>query len=105
MGATHPMMRIAVMLSFLVLIGPLSGCFGDEELVEEEVEQPFYPDIHERQFLQWDWNGSYAMVLEQGPYLPLPVQEAMIEVDTSDIWETGPPTSNVHLSEARTAGS
>ena len=38
------------------------------------------------------------MVLNPGPYSALPVQEAMIEVDTSEIWETGPPTSNVHLS-------
>ena len=38
------------------------------------------------------------MVLEQGPYSALDVQEAFIEVDTSDIWETGPPTSNTHLS-------
>ena len=38
------------------------------------------------------------MVLEQGPYSALDIQEAFIEVDTSDIWETGPPTSNLHLS-------
>jgi len=98
MGATHPMMRIAILLCALVLIGPLAGCFGDEEIIEKEVVEPYYPDITERQYLDWNWDGSYAMVLEQGPYTALDVQEAMIEVDTSDIWETGPPTSNVHLS-------
>ena len=91
-------MRIAILLCALVLIGPLAGCFGDEEIIEKEVVEPYYPDITERQYLDWNWDGSYAMVLEQGPYTALDVQEAMIEVDTSDIWETGPPTSNVHLS-------
>ena len=92
------MMRIAILLCALVLIGPLAGCFGDEEIIEKQVIEPYYPDITDRQYLDWDWDGSYAMVLEQGPYTALDVQEAMIEVDTSDIWETGPPTSNVHLS-------
>ena len=83
-------MRIAIFLCALVLIGPLAGCFGDEEIIENQAMEPYYPDILDRQYLDWDWNGTYAMVLEQGPYSALDVQEAMIEVDTSDIWETGP---------------
>ena len=98
MGATHPMMRTAFLLSLLFLLLPLSGCFGSSEDEISPQAPPFYPDINDRQFLDWEWNGSYSVVLEQGPYTPLEVQEATFEVDTSDIWETGPPTSNVHLS-------
>ena len=93
------MMRTAMLLAMLVLIGPLAGCFGGEDVIDEEIStESIYPDIYERYNLEWDWDGEYAMVLEQGPYSALDVQEAFIEVDTSDIWETGPPTSNVHLS-------
>ena len=91
-------MRIAILLCALVLIGPLAGCFGDEEIIEKQETESYYPDISESQYLDWEWNGTYAMVLEQGPHTALDVQEAMIEVDTSDIWESGPPTSKVHLS-------
>ena len=92
-------MRVALLLSLLVLIGPLAGCFGNDEISKKgDPDEPFYPDINDRQYLDWDWNGTYAMVLEKGPYSALEVQEAFIEVDTSDIWETGPPTSEVHLS-------
>ena len=92
-------MRTALLLSLLVLAGPLAGCFGsDESSKEEDNTEPFYPNITDRQYLDWEWNGTYSMVLEPGPYSALEVQEAFIEVDTSDIWETGPPTSNVHLS-------
>ncbi|MEC8670846.1 MAG: CocE/NonD family hydrolase, partial [Candidatus Thermoplasmatota archaeon] len=98
MGAADLLMRIAVLLTFLVLAGPLAGCFGDDEIIEETVIESYYPDIFDRQNLDWNWTGTYAMVLEKGPYTALDVQEAFIEVDTSDIWETGPPTSNVHLS-------
>ena len=86
----------AVFLAILVLLTPLSGCFGDEESKESTEESSYYPDINDRQYLDWEWNGTYSMVLEKGPYTALDVQEATFEVDTSDIWETGPPTSNVH---------
>ena len=91
-------MRIAVVLATLVLVGPLAGCFGAEDFTENQATEPYYPDIYDRVNLDWEWNGSYSILLERGPYTALDVQEAMIEVDTSDIWETGPPTSNVHLS-------
>ena len=92
-------MRTATLLAMLVLIGPLAGCFGADDVIEEDApNEIIYPDIYERHNLEWDWDGEYAMVLEPGPYSALEVEEAFIEVDTSDIWETGPPTSNVHLS-------
>ena len=82
MGATHPMMRTAVLLSLLILLVPLSGCFGSSD--EDKTPEPalYYPDINDRQFLDWEWNGSYSMVLEQGPHTVLEVQEATFEVDT-----------------------
>jgi hypothetical protein len=97
-GRYAGIMRSAVLLASLFIILPMSGCFGESESAEIEQEMPYYPDINERQYLDWEWNGTYAMVLEKGPYTALDVQEATFEVDTSDIWETGPPTSNVHLS-------
>ena len=48
-------MRIAVLLTFLVLAGPLAGCFGDDEIIEETVPESYYPDIFERQNLDWNW--------------------------------------------------
>ena len=38
------------------------------------------------------------MSLEVGPYSAMEVQEARITVDTSGVWESGPESSEVHLS-------
>tara|TARA_B110000003_G_C16648502_1_gene533121 strand:- start:2414 stop:4216 length:1803 start_codon:yes stop_codon:yes gene_type:complete len=91
-------MREALFMTCLVLTMSLSGCFGSEESSTDGDEETLYPDIYSRHTLDWNWSDSYSYVLEPGPYTALDVQEAFIEVDTSDIWETGPPTSNVHLS-------
>ena len=87
----------AVVLALLVLCVPLSGCLSDIAGVESgAVDERLR--LEDRHLIDWNWTGSYSRVLEDGPHTPLPVQEALIEVDTSDIWETGPPTSEVHLS-------
>ena len=91
-------MRTALPLAILVFLTPLSGCFAEDITPEEEITSSPYPDIYDRQNLDWNWTHSYSYVLEQGPYYALDVQSAFIEVDTSDIWETGPATSEVHLS-------
>lgn len=91
-------MRIAVFLSLLVLLGPLSGCIGSDSSSTVSSESPDYPSEWNRHTLNWNWTDSYSYVLEPGPYTALEVQEATFEVDTSDVWETGPATSNVHLS-------
>ena len=61
-------MRQAVLMALLCLMLPLSGCFSPEEDSSEQTSNSIYPDIYDRHELQWDWNGSYAMVLESGPY-------------------------------------
>ena len=87
----------AVVLALLVLCVPLSGCLSDIAGVESgAVDERLR--LEDRHLIDWNWTGSYSRVLEDGPHTALPVQEALIEVDTSDIWETGPPTSEVHLS-------
>jgi len=91
-------MRAAILMTLLFVLVPLSGCLGSEKTEDEPIESSYYPDIYDRKDLKWEWNGTYSMVLSPGPYDALPVQEALIEVDTSDIWETGPETSEVHLS-------
>tara|TARA_B110000467_G_scaffold163371_1_gene189203 strand:- start:3587 stop:5389 length:1803 start_codon:yes stop_codon:yes gene_type:complete len=91
-------MREAIFIACLVLTTSLSGCFGSDETEGMADEDSIYPDIYTRHTLDWNWSDSYSYVLEEGPYVALEVQEAFIEVDTSDIWETGPATSNVHLS-------
>ena len=62
MGAADILMRIAVLLTFLVLAGPLAGCFGDDEIIEETVIESYYPDIFDvRIWMELDWyvfNGS-----------------------------------------------
>ena len=83
----------------MLLAMSLSGCmfWGSEEATEEVVENP-YPSIWERYTLEWQTNDTMSYLLEAGPYHALDVEEAFIEVDTSDVWETGPSQSTVHLS-------
>ena len=77
----------------LLLSCALSGCIGSNDNTENS-----YPSIWERGDIEWDTSGSFSRVLETGPYYALDVQEAMIEVDTSSVWETGPSSAEVHLS-------
>lgn len=76
-------MRIAVFLSLLVLLGPLSGCIGSDSSSTVSSESPDYPSEWNRHTLDWNWTDSYSYVLEPGPYTALEVQEATFEVDTS----------------------
>ena len=83
----------------LLLLAMLSGCiFAPEEEKAPEEDEISYPPIWDRHALEWDTSGTYSLVLEPGPYSPLDVQEAMVAVDTSAVWETGPSTSEVHIS-------
>ena len=91
-------MRQAIFMSIICLMLPLSGCFAPEELSSNDEMEYFYPNIYDRYDLEWTWNGSYAMVLEPGPYQALDVQETLITVDTSGIWGGGPSSADVHLS-------
>ena len=91
-------MRQAVLLTLLLVLMPLSGCFGQSEAPRENEADEMYPSIWDRHTLEWNWTGSYARVLQDGPHQPLPVQEALIEVDTTGTWEGGPNTAEVHLS-------
>lgn len=91
-------MRQALCLVALLLTLPLSGCFGDATPSPTDEDETGYPSIWERHTLEWNWTGSYARVLEPGPYEALPVQEAFIDVDTTGTWEGGPNTAEVHLS-------
>ena len=90
-------MRQAVVLATLLLLVPLSGCFGDTATPDSPDSTSLYPSIWDRHTLEWNWTGSYARVLQDGPHKALPVQEALIEVDTSGTWEGGPNTAEVHL--------
>jgi predicted acyl esterase len=77
----------------------MSGCiFSDTSTSDKIVEEGEYPSIYDRHTLAWQDNHTFSYTLEQGSYYSLDVQEAFIEVDTSEIWETGPETSEVHLS-------
>ena len=80
----------AAVLALLMLCMPLSGCLSDNAGLE-----PGKTDdrlrLEDRHLVEWNWSGSYSRVLEDGPYTALPVQEALIEVDTSDIWRPGRP--------------
>ena len=92
--STAESMRSAWLLTLLVLFGPLSGCLGASQPGgEPPVEDSMYPDVWDRHQLDWNWTDSYSYVLEPGPYTALDVQEATFEVDTSEVWETGPATS------------
>jgi len=86
-------------ITMLFMTALLSGCiFSDESKEQIEADESQYPSIWDRHTLEWDSSGSYSLVLEPGPHSALEVQEAFIEVDTSEVWETGPAQSTVHLS-------
>ena len=87
----------SIFLTFLILSPFLSGCFGSPESLEI-ADESVYPDIYQRHAMDWNWTGSYSMVLSSGPHTALPVQEATINVDTSGTWEGGPDSAEVHLS-------
>ena len=90
----RPVGIVAVFLSAL-----LSGCiFSDEPKTQSDMDQTQYPSIWDRHTMEWDTSGSYSLLLEPGPHSALEVQEAFIDVDTSEVWETGPAQSTVHLS-------
>ena len=90
----RPVGIVAVFLSAL-----LSGCiFSDEPKAQSDMDQTQYPSIWDRHTMEWDTSGSYSLLLEPGPHSALEVQEAFIDVDTSEVWETGPAQSTVHLS-------
>ena len=74
-----------------------AGCL-DSFFSNDSDDSGFYPDLNQRHQLDWNMTHTYSRVLEDGPYYALDVQEAYIEVDTSDVWETGPSESEIHLS-------
>ena len=89
----------AFSIALIFVLVSMSGCiFSDTSTSDKIVEEGEYPSIYDRHTLAWQDNHTFSYTLEQGPYYSLDVQEAFIEVDTSEIWETGPETSEVHLS-------
>jgi len=91
-------MRQALFMAIMCLMLPLSGCFSSDEAGSPSTPEEIYPDIYDRHELEWEWNGSYSMVLEAGPHQALGVQEATFTVDTSGVWGGGPSSADVHLS-------
>jgi len=91
-------MRHAVFIAAMLLTLPISGCLSEDGAGTNDAPSNIYPSIWERHTLEWNWTGSYARVLQDGPYEALPVQEATFEVDTTGTWEGGPNSANVHLS-------
>ena len=90
----------AFTISVIIATSSISGCIltPKQSPVDESLEI-IYPSIYDRQNLQFQNNHTFSYTLEKGIYHALEVQEAYIQVDTSDIWETGPATSaDVHLS-------
>ena len=89
----------AIALALIFVLVSMSGCiFSSNSNADKISEQSAYPSIYDRHTLLWEDNHTFSYTLEQGPYYALEVQEAFIEVDTSEVWETGPDTSEVHLS-------
>tara|TARA_B100001094_G_scaffold326787_1_gene383621 strand:+ start:253 stop:2052 length:1800 start_codon:yes stop_codon:yes gene_type:complete len=84
-------------MALLFILAAFSGCLGSEEPPSQESPDS-YPSIWDRHTLEWNTTGTYSLVLEPGPYVALDVQETLIPVDTSSVWETGPSSAEVHLS-------
>ena len=88
----------SVILVTLFLTASLSGCFGSEDLGEEQIDATPYTNIFDRHTLEWNTSHTHSFLLDAGPHSALEVQEANIEVDTTGVWEGGPNSANVHLS-------
>ena len=91
-------MRTPVLLATLLLLTPLTGCFGEEDETVAPILEEDYPSIWDRHNLEWNTSHTHSFVLEKGPYRALDVQETTIQVDTSGVWEGGPNSAEVHLS-------
>ena len=89
----------SLLLSTLFLISIISGCISKiNDNIDSELSNVTYPSIWERHTLEWQTNHTFSFLLDSGPFPALGVQEAFIEVDTSEVWEVGPEISTVHLS-------
>ena len=88
----------ALSLALIILTVSMSGCLSSKDISSTGGEETPYVSIFDRHTIDWKDNHTFSYTLETGPYYPLEVEEAYIDVDTSDIWETGPATSQVHLS-------
>ena len=88
----------ALSLALIILTVSMSGCLSSRENPSTGTEETPYISIFDRHTIDWKDNHTFSYTLEEGSYYPLEVEEAFIDVDTSDIWETGPATSQVHLS-------
>ena len=81
----------AFSIALIFILVNMSGCiFSNNSATDEISEKVTYPSIYDRHTLTWQDNHTFSYTLEQGPHYALDVQEAFIEVDTSEIWETGP---------------
>ncbi len=89
----------SLFLAILFLMSFISGCISRSiDDSQSESSDISYPSIWERHTLDWRTNHTFSFLLDSGPYSALEVQEAFIEVDTSEVWEVGPEISTVHLS-------
>ena len=87
----------AVAATLLLFCATFSGCLESKnEEISENIN--LYTPLTERYLMEWNTSGQHSILQTPGPYYALDVQEAMIEVDTSEVWETGPTTSEIHLS-------
>ena len=89
----------AFAISVIIATSSISGCIlTTKQVPVDESLEIIYPSIYDRQNLQFQNNHTFSYTLEKGKYHALEVQETYIQVDTSEIWETGPETADVHLS-------
>jgi predicted acyl esterase len=89
----------AFSITLILATSSISGCiFTSDEGVTNEPIEITYPSIYDRHNINFQDNHTFSYTLKEGQNYALEVQETFIEVDTSDIWETGPETSVVHLS-------
>lgn len=89
--------RSALTVLGLLLLVPLAGCLDGDRSSRAD-DDPFYPPITGRHLIDWNESLDFAQLLTPGPHHTLEVQEATFTVDTSDVWETGPASAEVHLS-------
>ena len=88
---------LAYLVVGLYILTVTSGCISSMDEDGNSDTEVSYPSIWDRHSLEWQTNHTFSFLLEPGPFYPLDVQEAFIEVDTSEVWEVGPSVSSCLL--------
>ncbi|GIS44430.1 MAG: hypothetical protein Ct9H90mP16_15000 [Candidatus Poseidoniales archaeon] len=84
-------------ITLLLLLTPLSGCFGAQDPPKETGEDQ-YPSIWDRHTLEWNTSHTHTFVLEPGPHYAPRCPRSEYRSRHHRCLGGGPNSATVHLS-------